>query len=146
MQIILFKDVRGLGRKSEIKDVKEGYARNFLLPEKLAGIATPEALQKLANQKIADSEQKKLHRELAARLIEKLAGDTFEFRLKAGDKGEVFGSITAKHIEEELSKRGYGHPIVILKHPIKILGDFTVEIDFGDEIKTALTMRTVREE
>ncbi len=146
MQVILLKDVRGLGRKGELKEVKEGYARNLLLPQKTAEIATPEALKKLATRKATESAEKQAQHEAAKQSVLKLAKEIFEFRLKAGEHGEVYGSVTAKHVEEELARRGYAHTKVLLPHPVKELGSFAVEIDFGNEIKTALTMRAVREE
>lgn len=146
MQIILLKEVRGLGRKGEVKDVKEGYARNLLIPQKAAEIATPDALRKLAGRKAAEDAEKNTQREAAQRYVVKLANESFEFHIKAGEHGELYGSITAKQVEAELTRRGFAHATVSLPHSVKELGSFAVEVDFGNEIKTALTMRAVREE
>lgn len=145
MFVILLKDIRGLGRKSEVKEVKEGYARNFLFPQKAAVIATPQELVRLAQKKTAEQSENFARQEEARQSVKKLSAETLEFPLRVGGKGEVFSSITAKQIQEVLTQRGYGAPQVLFPHPIKELGSFTVEIDFGNEIKTALIMRAVRE-
>lgn len=145
MQVILLKDVRGLGRKSEVKEVKEGYARNLLFPQKAAVIATPQELARLAQKKADEKKMTAERQEAAHAFIKKLSSETLEFPLTVGSKGEIFSSITSKQIEEELTRRGYGAPRVLLPHPVKELGSFTAEIDFGNEIKTALLMRAVRE-
>ena len=103
MKIILLKDIRGLGKKHEIKEVSEGYARNFLLSKNLALQATPENLAK-RNQWIKE-EVKELNK--IKQIAEKLSKEKIEFKIRAGEKGEVFGSVTKDDIKKELSKRGY---------------------------------------
>ncbi len=145
MRIILLKDVKGLGKKLEVKEVKEGYARNALIPQKLAEIATPSALAHLAaKQAEANAE----HAALIVLLHEEVAhlqNETLEFKMRVGEKNEVFGSITAKTIDHALAEKGYVHAKAHLPHPIKSLGEFKVDVDLGEGIKTALTVRAVKE-
>lgn len=145
MRIILLKDVKGLGKKLEVKEVKEGYARNALMPQGLAEIATPTALARLAaKQAETDAE----HAALLVLLREEMArlqNETLEFKMRVGEKDEVFGSITPKTIDHALIGKGYAHARTHLPHPIKSLGEFKVEIALGEGIKTALTVRAIKE-
>lgn len=145
MRIILLKDIKGLGKKLEVKEVKEGYARNALIPQRLAEIGTPTALAHLATK------QAEANAEHAARMVTlreemtRLQNEIVEFKVKVGEKDEVFGSITSKTIDHALVGKGYVHAKAHLLHPIKSLGSFKVEVDFGEGIKTALTVRAVKE-
>ena len=159
MKIILLQDIKGLGRKFDIKNVKDGYARNFLLPQGLAKIATERVIKELETQKAAwQKEEQEIKNKLEA-LAKELSGQEFKFTLKTGKKGEVFGSVTRDDIKNKLStpdievnphtKRGlapeaqdshyprYGVG-VNLERPIKKLGEHQVEIDLGKEVKTLI--------
>lgn len=131
MKIILFKDIHNLGKKWDIKDVSEGYARNFLMPKNLALQATLENLNK-RNQWIKDEE-----RELKSikKTSEKLAEEKIEFKVKTGERGEVFGSVTKEDIKKELLKRNYEIYQIKLERPIKKTGETKVGITFKYGIK-----------
>ncbi len=138
MKIILLQDIRGLGRKYDIKDVSDGYARNFLLPKKLAEAATGAALKNVMELKSKiDAEREKLIAELKAE-AEKIKGKKIVFKMKTGEKGEVFGSVTARDIKDELEKMGVFHAVPVLPKPLKIIGETKVEISFGEGIKTEI--------
>lgn len=125
----------------EIKDVKNGYARNFLLPKNLAKIATTENLKILSRQK-ADRErqEKELIEELRKAAI-RLKEITLDFSLKAGESGRVFGSINASEIKKALEDLGYQNFELILEKPIKELGEHSVEISLGKGIKAKIKIR-----
>jgi len=138
MKIILLQAVRGLGKKYDIKDVKDGYARNFLIPRNLAEAATGAALKKVAELKSKmEAEREKLSAELKAE-AEKIKNKKIVFKMKTGEKGEMFGSVTARDIKDELEKSGVRHGKAILIRPIKTLGETKVEIDFGEGVKTTV--------
>ena len=139
MKIILLKDIRGLGKKHEIKEVSEGYARNFLLSKNLALQATPENLAK-RNQWIKE-EVKELNK--IKQIAEKLSNEKSEFKIRAGEKGEVFGSVTKDDIKKELSKRGYEVLQVGLDRPIKNLGDHEVAVSWKLGVKSFTTIKLI---
>lgn len=138
MKVILFQDVRGLGKAREIKDVPDGYARNFLLPRKLAEIATAEKRARAEKEKEAEE---KARGELAekrraeAREIEKM---TLEFQLKAEEGGAPFGSVTHRDIETALEKKGFKEVSVKQEKPLKVFGPHEVEFDLGSGAKGKL--------
>lgn len=145
MKIILLKEIKGLGKKFDVKDVKDGYGRNFLVARGLAEIATKEALNKLeAQKKIWEAE----HQRLIAKLKEeasKIETLSLNFKMKVGEKGETFGSISRKDIENELAKHGYKDLKIELEKPIKGIGDHSVVIDLGEGIKAKLKVITEAE-
>ena len=127
MRVLLLEDVRGVGRKMEIREVSDGYARNFLIPKKLAAPANANALQ------IRASWEKQEKHEAAAyeALLNRLKTETFTFSLTVGANGSVFDSVTALHIKKALEEKGFGESEVILKHPIRTIGVHEVEIRLG---------------
>ncbi|MCX6763569.1 MAG: 50S ribosomal protein L9 [Candidatus Moranbacteria bacterium] len=139
MKIILMQDIKNIGKRGDIKNVSDGYARNFLLPKKLAEIATPEALKKAELQKAQEQEQEKTGLEQMKKTAEKLKG--LKLTLKAQQKDEkLFGSITAKDIVSELKNRHLeiDEKSIILKEPIKKTGSYQITIDFGHQIKSQI--------
>jgi large subunit ribosomal protein L9 len=141
MKVILLEEVRGIGKKFEVKDVKDGYARNFLFPNTLAEVATPAALKKLDAMKAAheakDAETKK-HLEGIAHTIAKTQ---IEFDLKKGKDGSIFGSVN----KESISKALREHKLILteriditLDHPIKEPGTYTIPINLKKGVTTEL--------
>lgn len=145
MKVILLKDMKGVGKKGEVCDVHDGYARNALIPQKCAEIATASGIEKVRNnialQKSAH-EAKIVHSKQLAKSIESAK---ISFSLKAGNKGELFGSVSQKDVEKELERFEVGDATVILEHPIKSVGMHPVIIDFGDGIRATLNVE-VKEE
>lgn len=138
MKVVLLEDVKGLGRRYDIKDVKDGYARNFLLPRGLAEVATDVALKKVAELKLKmEADRKKLIAELEAE-AEKIKDQKIVFRVKTGERGEMFGSVSARDIKDELEKIGVHRGKVMLEKPIKILGETKVGVNFGEGIKSEI--------
>ncbi len=149
MKIILLDDVRGIGKKFDIKEVADGYARNFLFPNRLAEAATPGALKKLEALK---EEHKKNEAELLTRLHEiarKINDTTITFTLKADQSGAAFGSVNKESILKSLRE----HDILTkerididLKYPLKEFGTYTVPIDLKKGVTANLKVAVEKEE
>src|ERR1035437_96995 len=107
MKVILLQDVEGLGKKYEIKEVKSGHARNFLLPGKLAKAATKQALKWLAEQKEVVDKQVEEDLKIAQALASKLDGLELSITVKVGDEGQLFESINSQKIVERLKEMGF---------------------------------------
>lgn len=107
MKVILLQDVKKVGKKDEIVNVKDGYAKNKLIPEGLAVEASKEAMKQL-NSKIQKANDEYQHdKEEAVKIKDKLESKEFKFQLKAGKNGEVFGSISSKQIVKKLTDEGF---------------------------------------
>lgn len=140
MLVILLRDIRNLGHKNEIKNVKDGYARNVLLPQKLVQIATDDAVANLQEkQKQSAIEKEKLLSHLALE-AESLKNIVLKIPVKASKKGEIFGSVSAKNIEKSLAEQGFKNATAILKKPLKKIGEYQVEIDLGERIKSSVKL------
>jgi large subunit ribosomal protein L9 len=130
MKVIFLKDVKGAGRKGELKEVRDGYARNFLLTRGLAAVATTKMMAELAALEIKKKHQEEFIRAEAyeeAATAEKL---TLRFTRRAGERGEIFGSVSASDIHEALQKEGLQHAEVALERALKTVGIHTVSLKF----------------
>jgi len=141
MKVILLQNVKGVGMAGDAKEISDGYARNFLIPKKMAEIATPEGIQKAELAKSQQEEKNKSVMEKNQKLAEDLKKKKIEIRGKE-KKGKLFGSITAKEIAKEIKNQGLDldEKSIILKSPIKEIGEFTIEIDLGHQIKSSLKL------
>jgi len=148
MKVILLKDVKGLGKEGELVNAKDGYARNFLIPRKLAVEATDANLKKWEEDMAKKKKKQQEEYEKALKLKEKIENVSIEIKSKAGEGGKLFGSITSKDIVEALKKQ---HKIdvdkkkVDMKNNIKTLGTTTVEIKVYPEITATLKVNVVEE-
>ena len=130
MKVILKDNIKGVGKKNEVINASDGYARNFLFPKNLAVEATPENMQKLNSQNQAKQYRKDQEKEQAQEIAKKLEKITVEIKVQAGENGKIFGSVSSKEIAESLEKQ---YKIIIdkkkieVKEPIKVLGVKTVE-------------------
>ena len=127
MQVLLLHDIRGVGKAMEIKNVSDGYARNFLFPRKLAVPATKENLALKTAQEARDAAALAKVQKTAQRL----AAETLELPVRASEGGAVFGSVTAGMIEQALAARGYQHVVVKLERPLKSVGAHEVTVSLG---------------
>ena len=126
MKVILLQDIKNIGKKGTIKEVSDGYARNFLFPKKLAQIAVADSIKKVEEM------QKK-------QMAKTISGQ--EFLIQAKDKdGKLFGSINAKDIANKLKEKNIEAEAknIILSHPIKEVGGYSVELDLGNNIKAKI--------
>ena len=137
MKVILTQDIKGVGKKDEIINANDGYARNFLLPRKLAVEANAKNMSLLQGRKDSANFKKEQEKENALQLQEKLSKIMLKIKVKAGGNGKIFGSITSKEIATEL-KEQYNIDIdkkkIILKDPIKEIGIFNIEIKLYEGI------------
>ena len=143
MKVILLQDIKNVGKKDEIINANDGYARNFLFPKKMALEATKDNLLKLQAKK--DSIQNKKNIEIAEnkKIAEKIKNITLDLKVKAGANGKTFGGITSKEISEELNKQykiSIDKKKIELKETIKTLGRFSVDIKFGDGVNAKLSI------
>jgi large subunit ribosomal protein L9 len=147
MRVILLQDVEKLGKKYEIKEVKDGYARNFLIPKKLAIPATNKNLNWLEKQK--EKEIKKAEEEL--KKIQELAtaidGQEIIIPVKVGEEGQLFESITIQKIWEKLKENGFNvtKNQILLNSPIKELGEFPIKIKFPHNLEVEIRVIVVEE-
>lgn len=141
MKVILLKDVKGQGKKGEIKNVSDGYARNFLFKQNLAVEATPANLKALEAQKKKQKQLEQEELEEAKKLKETLETLTVELTAKSGEGGRLFGSITNKQIAEQLQK---SHNIKVdrrkieLSEPIRTLGVTNVPVKLHPDVTATL--------
>ena len=148
MDIILREDVEKLGTRGQLVKVSPGYARNFLLPQRLAVAATD------SNKKIVEQErQAHLRREAkeasdASDLGKMMADVSVTISQKAGENDQLFGSVTSKDIAEALEKQGYTieRRKIILEEPIRSLGDFKVPLRLHRDVTTEIAVHVVKEQ
>ncbi len=140
MKVILLKDIEKLGKRLDVKDVKKGYARNYLIPNDLARPVTKEMLEWLSIQK--EITQKKQEDELkkTQALVAEIDGRELSFSMKVGDKGQLFESLTAQKIKDALKEEGFEilKEQIQLKEPIKELGEFPVKINFDHNLESVI--------
>lgn len=130
MKVILKQDIKNVGKKNEIINASDGYARNFLFPKNLAVEATPENMQKLNSQNQAKQYKKDLEKEKAQEIAKKLEKIMLEIKVQSGENGKIFGSVSAKEIAENLEKQykiAIDKKKIEIKEPIKVLGTIVVE-------------------
>lgn len=149
MKVILTQDVPTLGRAGELKDVADGYARNFLIPRGLARPATTAAVKQAATQKqVVERKQAKAQAEVKE-LAATLSNTQLVFKAKVGEQHRLFGSITSADIADELSRK-IGQPIdkrhVELAEPIRHLGEFKVPVRLAPKIEPDVTIVVEPEE
>jgi len=105
VEVLLLKDIKRLGKAGEVRKVADGYARNYLIPRGLAVPATPGAIKRTEVQKAIEAQREERIRNDASALAEHLAGVTLNFKVKAGEKGRLYGSITAADVAAEIEKQ-----------------------------------------
>jgi large subunit ribosomal protein L9 len=147
MEVILREDVEKLGTRGQLVKVTPGYARNFLLPKRLAVAATE------SNKKIVEQErQGHLRKEAklvsdAGELAKMMAGVSVTIKQKAGENDQLFGSVTSKDIADALEQQGYtiDRRKVVLDEPIKTLGEFKVALRLHREVPAEITVNVVKD-
>ena len=148
MKVILKADIKGVGKKDEIINASDGYARNFLFPKNLAVEANKENMSKLKAKQDAKKYQKEQEKEEAKNISDKLGRIMLKIKVKSGENGKIFGGISSKEIAEEKEKN-YNIKIdkkkVDLKEPIKTLGTRTVEIKLYEGIIGKLKIDVISE-
>ncbi len=141
MKVILQADVSGQGKKGQIVNVSDGYARNYLLPRKLAIEATADALNAIKNREAALARKRAVEQEQARELAGKLASMPVRVRKKAGESGKLFGAVTAKEIGEAFKEQhgqDLDHRKIVLDEPIKAYGTYELKVRLFPEITGTL--------
>lgn len=148
MKVILLDNIKGVGKKDEIINASDGYARNYLLPKKLAVEANAENMSKLNNKKESANYKKDQEKQQAEELAKKLKGIMLKIKVKAGENGKIFGGVTSKEISENL-KTQYNFAVdkkkIELKDTIKTLGSFNVSIKLFEGITANLKVEIISE-
>lgn len=130
MKVLLLKDVPGLGTRGQVKDVKDGYARNYLLPRELAVEATEGNIRAVEGHKKAVDDRARRERTEAEDLVSRLSQTVLEIRTRSGEGGRLFGAVTGQDVAVALAARGFrvSKKQVDLDEPIKIAGSYKVPI------------------
>ena len=141
MKVVLLEEVRKLGKRGEIKDVAEGYAKNFLFPKKLAEVATLKVIEKINEKKEEDERKEKTIKIEKEKIAEKIMGKRIIIKAKA-EKEKLFGSIGKKEISKELKRQNFkiDEDLLVINEPIKKIGEKEIIIDFGKNIKSKITV------
>lgn len=145
MKVILQKDVKGQGKKGQLVDVSDGYARNFLLPKKLAVPATADNINTVKLQEKARKEKEAAEREEAVALSKKLRSSSVKVTARAGAGGKLFGAVTTKEISAAIQEQlGYDIPKTkLVCEPIKAFGTYEVKCKLGYEVSSMLKVEVV---
>lgn len=132
MLVILLQNVNKLGLKNEIKNVNDGYAKNFLFPKKLAIKATPELIKKAEIEKALEAKKEKENIELTKKLASNIEGKRFIIKAKAGEEGQLFQAISVEKIVEKINQNGFTieQKQIFIEEPIKKIGEYKVKIKF----------------
>jgi large subunit ribosomal protein L9 len=148
MQIILQEDVEKLGTRGQVVEVAEGYARNFLLPRKLALEASAGNMKRLEKMRAAFAKKEAVEKGDAQKLAELLAGVSLEIARKAGESDQLFGSVTSADVAEALAAQGYtiDKRKIVLVDPIKAIGDFEIPIKLHREVTATVKLAVKKEE
>ncbi len=147
MKVVLNQDVKGLGKKLQIVEVSEGYARNYLIPKKMAAIADNKNINEANTKNQAAAFKKKTEFEEATKQKEIIEKSFIEFRHKVGEGSKLFGSITEKDIADEISKKfkiDINKKKIVITCPIKNLGEYTVSIKLYEGVIAKLKIVVVR--
>ncbi len=141
MKVIFLKDVSHRGKAGEVKEVADGYARNYLIPNKLAIIANENNLKQYQAHLKAYSHRIAKEEEETKRILSEIEGRQLLFKAKAGEKGKLHGSITAAQIAESLSQQ-IGHEVdkkrIVIEEPLKRLGEYEIEVSYAHDRKAKI--------
>ena len=144
MKVIFLQDVKGKGKKGQMAEISDGYARNYLLPKKLAMEATPDAINTMRMNDKAAAEKAAKERAEALETSKKLRELTLVVTAKGGGAGKLFGSVTNQEIADALKEKSgivLDKRKIVLSDPIKNVGTYTVQCKLGYEITAPLTVK-----
>lgn len=136
MKVIFLKDVPRVGKRHDVKNVNDGYATNFLIPQKLVKIATPKALKELELMKKEVQIEKEIQDDLLDKNLEELRGKSVTLKMKADDKGHLFSSIHEQDLVEALNKTHriqINEKFILLEKNIKSIGEFEIPVSINNK-------------
>lgn len=147
MKVIFLKDVKGQGKAGEVKEVSDGYAKNFLINNGYAVAATETSMNRLQKEVSAKEAQEAETIKKCEQIKKELEPKVLQFKVKAGEKDKVFGSVSSKQISEELTRMGYNidKKDIILKDHIASLGTHIVKVNLHKKVSLNLKVQLVRE-
>ncbi len=147
MKVILLQDVEDLGKKFDVKEVKNGYARNFLIPQGLAKLATKESMKSIDELKKIEAEKAEENLKEYQEMASRLDGLEIIIPVKVGEEGQLFESINAQKISEKLKEMGFDikKSQIDLKDPIKALGDYQVKLSLDHNLEAEVTVMVTEE-
>ena len=145
MKVILKRDVKGLGHEGDLKEVKEGYARNFLLPTGAAVLADKGAVANWERHRDQREERDRAIRAEAESTAERLRELTVEVPVKAGERGRLFGAVTSHQIADHINRAGIelDRHALHLREPIKALGDYKIDVRLMPGVESTVTVHVV---
>ncbi len=148
MKIILLQDVKGQGKKGDLIDVNEGYARNFLIKKGFAEAATPNKINELNQKKSSQAYHKQEELKAMKALAAEINGKSFTVNIKVGQNGKVFGSVTSADVAECLKAAGYDidKKKIVIDGTIKNVGDYSVELKLAEGVGAKITVLVRGEE
>lgn len=148
MKVILRKNVEHLGQMGDIVTVKDGYARNYLIPRSYAYLATPGAIKALEFEKKQYAKKQAVEKADAEALAAKFSEIQVSITMKVGEEGKLYGSVTAQMIGEQLMKHGYDidKRNIIIEEPIKTLGVFDVKVKLYTDVFATIKVWVINEE
>lgn len=148
MKVILRQDIEKLGKIGEIVTVKDGFARNFLLPREMVYLATPGALNRLEQERKQYAKRMAKLKGEAETLAAKLAEVQVSIPMKVGEEGKLYGSVTPQMIAQELASKGHeiDRRTIIIEDPIKSMGIFDVKVKLHSEVFAVLKVWVINEE
>lgn len=148
MKVILLQDIEGLGKAGDLKDVANGYARNYLLPRRLAAGATPGLIANRSQRIAAEQRKQEKQAEQNRQLGERLGQITLTFKAKVGGQGRLYGSITSQDIATALRDAEnitVDRRTIELPEPIRTLGTFSVPVKIASQVEPKVTVNIVDE-
>jgi len=148
MKVVLVKDVKNLGKRGEVKEVADGYARNFLIPNGLAEPATQSVQEKMTRIAQTEAKQKQEQEKKMKELAQKITGKEITVYSKA-EKEKLFGAISPKTIADQIKKEGWGEieeEMVKIAEPIKKVGKYSIKLKLSDSVEAKITLLVEPEE
>lgn len=143
MKVVFLQDVKGQGKKGEIKEVSDGYARNFLIPKKIAAVADNKTLNEIKGKKAAEEHRAELERQSAAETAKRLEEIAVIIKMSAGADSRLYGSVTSKDIAESL-KEQTGIEVdkrkIVLPESVKSFGTYKVDVKLYGDITGKITV------
>ena len=148
MKVLLLDDIEKLGFLGDVVEVKQGYARNYLLPQRLATVPTEQAIKSISQERIARAEQRKLALEQLKKVCQAVEGAEVVIAAKTNEQGHLFGSVSEKDIAENLQQQGFQvtAKMVRLDENIKEVGEHKVQIRFAAELAQTIKVTVVAQQ
>lgn len=147
MKVVLLEDIENIGKKYELKEIKDGYVRNFLLPKGLVKIATPEVVEWAGIQKEVLEKRAEENLTKIQKVASEMDGLEVTILVKIGEKSQLFEKITEQKISEKLKEMGFTikKTQIVIENPIEEVGEFPVKIKFDHNLETEITVIVIEE-